>query len=396
MPTMPSFRLSAAIALTLIFSTASMTQASARKGSALVLDATTGRVLYSQHGDARRYPASLTKMMTLYLLFEELEAGRVKLTTPLPVSAHAAVQAPSKLWVKPGQTITALQAIRAIVTLSANDVAVVVAENLAESEAAFASRMTRTAHWLGMTNTQFQNASGLPNPGQHTTAHDMAILGAALQARFPAQYRYFRTRKFVFRGRVYRNHNHLLRMVRGVDGIKTGYTRASGFNIVTSLRHRGRKLIAVVIGGRTYRVRDARARTLLRRYFAKARRGRHYYAGLLESIRRADTNSKFAQARRDGTPASQTTPGSYAIQVGALPTKQAARTLIEAAEPYVLKILDDATPELQRAKLGETTYFRAIFNGFDSSEAASEACAQMRKQQFPCYYLLRSAEAVPK
>lgn len=390
----PTLRLFAAVAMAAAFSTTLVMPASAHKSSAFVLDATTGRTLYSRSGDARRYPASLTKMMTLYLLFEDIEGGRVTLTTPFHVSAHAAAQAPSKLWLKPGQTITVLQAIRAIVTLSANDVAAVIAENLEGSEATFASRMTRMAHWLGMENTQFRNASGLPDPRQYTTARDMAILGAALQARFPAQYRYFRTRKFVFRKRIYRNHNHLLRMVRGVDGIKTGYTRASGFNVVTSQRRSGRKLIAVVMGGRTYKARDTRTRALLQRYFVKARRGKHYYADLLDNIRRANANAKLASVTARAS--SATTAGRYAIQVGALPTKQAARSVIEAAEPYVLKILDDAKPELQPAKIGDTTIFRAIFNGFEDSQAASAACAKLRKRQFPCYYLLRAAEIAPE
>lgn len=397
MSMMPTrLRLPLAFALFMIFSAASTTQAVARKASALVLDATTGRILYSQAGNARRYPASLTKMMTLYLLFEDLEKGRVKLTSAFHVSAHAAAQAPSKLWLKPGQTISVLQAIRAIVTLSANDAAVVIGENLAGTESAFAARMTQTARWLGMKNTRFRNASGLPNRRQYTTAHDMAVLGAALQARFPAKFQYFVTRKFAFRGHLYRNHNHLLRLVRGVDGIKTGYTRASGFNIVTSLRRAGRKVIVVVMGGRTFRARDARARALINRYFAKARSGRQYYARLLAAIQRADQNGATAIASTETASAARTAPVNYAIQIGALPTKQAARTIIKSAEPYVVKLLEGAEPETRRLKLGSTIYFRAMFNGFSDFESAEEACSRLKKKQFPCYAVLRSAEAVPR
>jgi D-alanyl-D-alanine carboxypeptidase len=231
--------------------------------AAIIVDANSGKVLHASNPDSQRHPASLTKIMTLYLLFEQIEAGRLKMNTDLRVSAHASVQAPSKLGLRPGQTIEVEDAIKAIVTKSANDVAVVIAEAVGGSEDAFAKMMTRKARALGMAHTTYVNASGLPDDEQVTTARDQARLGRAIQERFPRFYRYFSTRSFTFRGRTIRNHNRLLGRVEGVDGIKTGYIRASGFNLVTSLHRDGRYLIGVVLGGKTGRARDARMRQLL-------------------------------------------------------------------------------------------------------------------------------------
>jgi D-alanyl-D-alanine carboxypeptidase len=231
--------------------------------SALIIDANSGKVLHAASPDSQRHPASLTKIMTLYLLFEQIEAGKLKMDTDLRVSSHASVQAPSKLGLRPGQTIEVEDAIKAIVTKSANDVAVVVAEAIGGSEDAFAKMMTRKARALGMAHPTYVNASGLPDDEQITTARDQARLGRAIQERFPRLYPYFSTRAFVFRGRSIRNHNRLLGRVEGVDGIKTGYIRASGFNLVTSLHRDGRYLIGVVLGGKTGRARDARMRQLL-------------------------------------------------------------------------------------------------------------------------------------
>jgi D-alanyl-D-alanine carboxypeptidase len=231
--------------------------------SSIVVDANSGAVMEAANADNPRHPASLTKIMTLYLLFERLEQNKIKLTTDLPVSARAAAQAPSKLDLKPGETIRVETAIRAIVTKSANDVAVIVAEALAGDEPGFASLMTEKARALGMTQTVYRNASGLPEPQQITTARDQAILGRAIQDRFPNYYHYFATRTFDFRGKSIRNHNHLLGTIDGVDGIKTGYIRDSGFNIVTSVRRANRHVVAVVFGGRTADARDARVRSLI-------------------------------------------------------------------------------------------------------------------------------------
>ena len=231
--------------------------------ASIVVDANSGAVLSASNPDSPRHPASLTKIMTLYLLFERLESGKIKLTGDLPVSAHAAAQAPSKLGLEPGETLKVETAIRAIVTKSANDVAVMIGEALGGDEASFAQMMTAKARALGMKGTTYRNASGLPDEGQITTARDQAILGRAIQDRFPTYYRYFSTRTFEFRGKSVRNHNHLLGAVDGVDGIKTGYIHDSGFNIVTSVRRNNRHLIAVVFGGRTAGARDARVLSLI-------------------------------------------------------------------------------------------------------------------------------------
>lgn len=241
--------------------------------AAYVVDAKTGRVLFSRNADAPRFPASLTKMMTLYVLFEDLERGKVKLDTTFEVSARAAAQSPSKLGLRPGQTIEVEDAIKAIVTRSANDIAVVIAENVAGSEEEFANRMTRTARRIGMSGSVFRNASGLPNSQQVTTAEDMVTLGRALQDRFPDYYTYFSTRRFVFRGEVIGNHNRLLGRIDGVDGIKTGYTQASGFNLVSSVRRDGRHVVAAVLGGPTAGARDAHMARLIETYLPAASRG---------------------------------------------------------------------------------------------------------------------------
>lgn len=224
--------------------------------AAIVVDANTGQTLYARDENELRHPASVTKVMTLYLLFEQLEKGRLRLDSPLMISAHAAAQAPSKLGLLPGQTISVENAIKALVTKSANDIACAVAENIGGSEAAFARMMTSKAHALGMSRTHYENASGLPNAAQVTTAADLAMLGRAIQDRFPRYYRYFSTHSFAYNGALHRNHNHLLGQVEGMDGIKTGYTRASGFNLLTSVRRRNHHIVAVVMGGVTAGARD--------------------------------------------------------------------------------------------------------------------------------------------
>ena len=239
--------------------------APAQKYAAIVVDAKTGGTLFEANSTTPRFPASLTKMMTLYLLFEALESGRVTKQTQIPVSANAASQPPTKLRFRPGETIDVDSAIRALVVKSANDVAVSVAEYLGGSEEAFAGTMTAKARQIGMRATTFRNASGLPDDGQQTTARDMAVLGLALRARFPQHYHYFSASDFMFRGKLVRGHNDMLGRVRGVDGIKTGYIRASGFNIVTSYDADGKRFVIVVMGADTARQRNAHVETLLQR-----------------------------------------------------------------------------------------------------------------------------------
>jgi D-alanyl-D-alanine carboxypeptidase len=231
--------------------------------AAIVVDDKSGFLLHEVSADEPRHPASLTKIMTLYLLFEQLEDGTLKLDTPLPVSTRAAMQNPTKLGLKANQTIKVEDAIKGLVTKSANDAAVVVAEAIGGSEEEFAKLMTLKARALGMTSTTYVNASGLPAEEQITTARDQAVLGRAIQHRFPIYYQYFATPSFRYKGAEMHNHNALLGQVKGVDGIKTGYTEASGYNLVSSVRRDEKHIVAVVLGGTSNAARDARMRQLI-------------------------------------------------------------------------------------------------------------------------------------
>ena len=238
--------------------------------AAIVVDDKSGLVLHEVSADEPRHPASLTKIMTLYLLFEQLEAGKLSLDTELPISTRAALQNPTKLGLKANQTIKVEDAIKGLVTKSANDAAVVVAEAIGGSEEEFAKLMTLKARALGMTSTTYVNASGLPAEEQITTARDQAVLGRAIQHRFPGYYQYFATPSFHYKGAEMHNHNALLGQVKGVDGIKTGYTEASGYNLVSSVRRDEKHIVAVVLGGTSNAARDARMRQLIEDYISQA------------------------------------------------------------------------------------------------------------------------------
>ena len=242
------------------------------KYAAIVIDANTGKVLHSSSADSPRYPASLTKMMTLYMVFEALDSKRISKNSRITFSQYASSRPPSKLGVKPGNSITVETAIYALVTKSANDVATAVGEFLGGSEADFARMMTAKARQLGMNSTRFRNASGLPDAQQVTTAHDMATLGLALREHFPHHFKVFATRSFQYGKRRYANHNRLLGKVRGVDGIKTGYTRASGYNLVTSAGSGKRRIVAVVMGGKSGKSRNAAMASLVAKYLPRASR----------------------------------------------------------------------------------------------------------------------------
>ncbi len=239
------------------------------KYAAIIINAYTGKVLFSRNADAKRYPASLAKIMTLYLLFDALEKGDVTMNTALPVSKRAAGQAPSKLGLKAGETITVEQAIKALVVKSANDVATVVGEKLGGTEFKFSQMMTRKARDLGLTHTRFANASGLPNSKQYTTAREMVVLCRRLIEDFPQYYPYFLTATFTWKGRTHKAHNAVLKKFPGADGIKTGYIRASGFNLATSVRRDGYHLIGVVFGGKSTKSRDAHMKDILTKQFRR-------------------------------------------------------------------------------------------------------------------------------
>ncbi len=267
-----------------------------RAYAGIVVDAKTGQVLYQDKANDLRYPASLTKVMTLYILFQELEAGRMNLNTKLSVSAHAAAAVPTKLYVQRGSTITVENAIKALVTLSANDVARVVAENIGGTESRFAERMTQTARALGMSRTTYKNASGLPDRGQVTTAADQAILARAVYLHFPHYYEYFQTRSFRYGNKTYGNHNALLGQ-NGVDGIKTGYINASGYNLMTAARANNRHIVVVALGFNTGASRNAKVAELVRTYMPKARQGDYWREAMIARPTLLGTGSNIQVAR---------------------------------------------------------------------------------------------------
>ncbi|MER9327545.1 SPOR domain-containing protein [Mesorhizobium sp. M0488] len=258
------------VALAMTFVVADAASSLAAKSAAIVVDAKTGKVLYSSDANGRRYPASLTKMMTLYLTFEALAKGRIARNSPVVFSANAAAEPPTKLGVKPGGSVTVETAILSMVTKSANDSATALGEMLGGNETNFARMMTAKARQLGMSGTVFRNANGLPDPGQFTTARDMATLGIALREHFPQYYGYFSQRSFLYGRQRINGHNRLLGRIKGVDGIKTGYTRASGFNLVSSVSDGNRRLVAVVMGGTSGGSRDNQMASLINTYMPRA------------------------------------------------------------------------------------------------------------------------------
>jgi len=303
--------------------------------ASIVVDANTGKTLEEKNPDSLRHPASLTKIMTLYLLFERLEAGKIKLTTMMPVSEHAAGQNPTKLNLRTGSSIEVEQAIRGLVTRSANDAAVVIAEALGGDEETFAEMMTAKARALGMSRTTYKNASGLPDDDQVTTARDQALLGRAVQEHFPKYYRYFSTTSFTWRGEEIRNHNHLLGRVEGVDGIKTGYTHDSGFNLVTSVRRGDRHIVAVVLGGSSAGSRDAKMRDLIEEHIAEAstRRTNTQIAEAPEAVPApAPTRTRSLRPAQAAAPAPAQAPGSpgFALSsASSVPTTPSAAATVQ-------------------------------------------------------------------
>jgi len=251
-----------------------------RKYAGIVIDAKSGKVLYESAADAARYPASVTKVMTLYVLFQELAAGNISLSDKMVVSKHAASAVPTKLGLKAGSKISVENAIKALVTLSANDIARVIAEHISGTESEFAKRMTATAKALGMARTTYRNASGLPDSRQVTTVRDQAILGIAIYQHFPKYYAYFQTKSFSYGKRTYGNHNRLLGS-NGVDGIKTGYTGASGFNLLTAARDGDQHIVVVGFGFDSSGSRDAKVRELVKKYFPKGRKGGYLKTALI-------------------------------------------------------------------------------------------------------------------
>ncbi|MBC8036682.1 MAG: D-alanyl-D-alanine carboxypeptidase [Rhizobiales bacterium] len=330
--------------------------------SAISVDARTGKVLSSVDPDGRRHPASLTKMMTLYLVFEDLESGKIKLTSPIVMSARAARMQPSKLGVKPGAEISVELAIKALVVKSANDVAAAVGESLGGTEAAFAERMTRTAQRLGMSRTVFRNASGLPNPAQVTTARDMATLGLRLQRDFPQYYPYFRTMAFTYRGRTTATHNRLLGKYAGTDGIKTGYIHASGFNLTTSAKRGDKRIVGVVLGGTSGKARNAYMKKMLDKAFPKCVDGKTIAAlagsstGAIDPL--AAAMAEAAQSSTGGEHPGDVKTAATAKAETAVPEKKPEPKIIEATlVPSVLpkKLPFEVKPQTKQADVKPVT-----------------------------------------
>lgn len=413
--------------------------------AAYVMDAKTGQVLFARNANARRYPASLTKMMTIYLMFEALESGRIKTSSQIPISAKAAAEPPTKLGLKAGSSISVDHAIKALVTRSANDISTAVGEFLGGSEQSFARMMTAKAKQLGMDSTQFRNAHGLPNTQQYTTARDMAILGVALREHFPRYYSYFDTRSFKFGKNTITTHNRLLGRVKGVDGIKTGYTRASGFNLVSSVQDNGRSVVAVVLGGQSGRSRDDHMAALIREHLPRASRSG---GGNLIASRRATPGTQAVAAAGVALPnrnipmpsfrpagdvdiqvtayvqqtqptaaaaaaalparASPPTPfpvptplaeerfpvdtmntasigqAGWAVQIASSPSRNDALSALVRTGKEASRVVGDANAFIEEFDNKGTVFFRARF-GFTSKNQAVNACNALKKQKIDCF-----------
>jgi D-alanyl-D-alanine carboxypeptidase len=343
------------VCLTLAFAVLALPVQARVKFSSLVVDARTGTVISSDDADGLRYPASLTKMMTLYILFQDLKAGRIKLSTPLRVSKRAASMSPSKMGLKPGSTITVEQAIKALIVKSANDVAATVGENLGRgNESAFAVRMTRTARAIGMRRSTFKNASGLPNPAQVTTARDMATLGLRLMRDFPQYYPYFRSTSFVYKGRVIQGHNRLVGRFPGTDGIKTGYINASGFNLVTSTKRGGKRVVGVVLGARSSGTRNAHMMTIIARALPKAQDGNTIAAvagsskGAINPL--AKRTAEAVVPEKPATPIEQEQDKELLAAVAA---EAAVDTKEDEDDGDVAEVQDNSEPKVLEAKIGD-------------------------------------------
>lgn len=387
---------------------------SAPKYAAIVVDAKSGEVLYAKRADSPRYPASITKVMTLYLTFDALSTGRLRLDDPVTISPHASAQAPTKLGLRAGETLTVSEAMQAMAIKSANDVAVAMAEKLGGSESRFAAMMTLRAQELGMANTHFANASGLPDSRQIATARDIAILSRAVMRDYPQYYRLFSQQQFTFRGVTMGNHNHLLGQMPGVDGLKTGYTNASGYNLATSAVRDNRRLIVVVLGGPSNAARDHNAQDLLLTGFdVLERRARGEKIVIAQNLFEPEPSGPMTLASSEEGDVDQdnsrisltsaplpanssrfeivdprTTPlrseakkaesGRWAVQVGAFKSKADARSQIGMVEKKFARHFAKADGRVE--KDGK---WRAQFVGL-SEDAARDACGALKSKKMAC------------
>lgn len=395
----------------------------------IVIDAETGEIIHETNSEGIRHPASLTKMMTLYLTFQALDAGRMRFGQYVSVSKNASKQAPSKLGLKPGQRIRVEDLVLGLVTESANDAAVVLAEAMGGSEANFARMMTRQARALGMARTQFRNPSGLPDPNQVTTARDMAILGVALINHFPRYYPYFSQESFNYGGRSFRNHNRLMSRYDGMDGIKTGYIRASGFNLVASAKRDGKRLIAVVFGGRSAVSRDNLMAGLLDRSFdfmlARGNRSQRVASAQTKpsfqppmttqaQIDAADADDKgydpsstadrqprsnvvvaegdaedlASLAPASGRAYSEAKPsraggGTWGVQIGAYSNPDVGRQVLASLVSSMSRLPVTPDPQVQKVNAGGVVMYRARLMALDK-RTAQDVCANLNQRGESC------------
>lgn len=372
--------------------------------SDIVIDAHTGRVLHERNADLQNYPASLTKLMTLYLTFEALDRGVLKLDQMAVTSAHAASMSPTKLGLKKGERISIRNLILGLVTQSANDAAVVLGETLGGTEKHFAEMMTAKARALGMSSTTFKNASGLPNRAQKTTARDMAKLALALMRDFPNDYSYFSTRQFVYKGTTFHNHNHLLGR-NGVDGMKTGFIQASGFNLVASAEQGGHRYIAVELGGETPKARDKQVAHLLDQAFAgELTEGKTRVAALpvkettkFASAKEPTKSAKpshtlIASAETDRIPTAAdigATLTNWAIQVGAYSKQASAHRAATHALSQIAQLVEDAEIAVVG---GRKALYRARIVGLTAS-TAQQACKLLKRTGTDCMAIAPSASS---
>lgn len=366
----------------------------------LVADAQTGRIIFGDNIYAERHPASLTKMMTLYIVFAALEQKRMTLNTLLPVSWRASVQPPSKLGLREGGSLRVRDAILALVTQSANDVAVVIAEAIGGSETRFAQIMTQQARALGMKSTNYENASGLHDPDQVTTAFDQAILARALLYHFPQYYRYFSTRAFAYGGRVHKNHNHLMTRYTGMDGIKTGFIRPSGFNLVASARRGGVRLVGVVFGGEKARSRDNRMAQILDaafdRVFAEQKNGRAYAAVAPSPVDEESAQGDASEgsdnivqgddsANQAALPAPSVKKASWGVQVGSYKSRKQGLHALAKARKHA-RVLRSAPTNIIAVGKGKQALYRARFGGLSEKQARA-ACTKLTNNGQSCVTL---------
>ena len=402
-----------------------------------IMDANTGKVLAARNADVLNHPASLTKMMTLYMTFEALHAGRLRWDQKIKMSKNGASTIPSKLYVRQGQTFTVREAVYGMIVKSANDMAEGMGDHLGGSEARFAEMMTRKARQLGMSKTVFRNASGLPSKSQVTTARDMAKLGLALQRDFPKEYGLFAMESFSFRGKRIRGHNNLMYRYQGMDGIKTGYTNASGFNVVSAINHNGRRVVGVVLGGKTARSRDAQMAALLDKAVPQASRSRNTE----QLVASANVSRTFdvaaavppASARPTSAPPTSVPPTTsvplpmfaerradpvamqiasannqmadmmkvsaipkpapaaaatgqrsrWEVQIAATDSEAAARSLLANARSNIGNYAGIA-PYTEAVQSGSATLYRARFTGFENQSSAVSACKELKAQSYAC------------